>query len=395
MRIFHYHQRMKLEDGGVVRAVMDLCGALAEAGHEITLMTPYVNDLPDTWIRGHNGCPRVVPLGKLRQPLNLLDRMTLQIIEEQLAQAQVLHLHEMWTTSNIQLRKIAERLQVPHVYSVHGMLNDWCLAEKRLKKSLYLGLVGRQLLEQASAVHCTAAAELQQAQRQFSSGRGIVIPLALDFGQFINLPGPQLAEEEFPSLKTDQFKVLLMSRLHHVKGVEYLLHALKQLSDAGQKCQVFIAGTGEQKYEQELHSLVDQLDLNDSVHFLGFVSGQLKISLLEACDGFVLPTTGENFGFVLFEALAAGRPVITTQGPCTWPELASSGGAMIVQQEASAIADAIEELAGNASRRVIMGQSGRAWVRNHLSGERILHMYEQMYERVIQENEQTLIKHAA
>jgi len=386
MKIIHYHMNMRLEQGGIVRAVIDLCGALAAAGHDVTLLSPSVADLPKKWMKGTSGYPRVIHLDNLQSPLQLFNRATLQIIEEQLAQAQVLHLHGMWTTSNVQLMKIATRLHIPYIYSIHGMLNDWCLAEKRIKKEFYLGLFGRRILKHAAAVHCTAQAELQQAQRQFPVGQGIVIPLAFDFDEFINLPGSKPAEEAYPSLETDQFKVLLMSRLHHVKGVEYLLTALKQLRDTGQMCQVYIAGTGEEKYEQKLRAMVRRLKLNDSVHFLGFVTGQLKVALFEACDAFVLPTTGENFGFVLFEALAAGLPVITTQGPCTWPELELSGGAVIVQQKASAIAEAITSLAKDAPRRELMGQAGRAWVRENLSGERILQDYEQLYERVIHEH---------
>ena len=39
MKIVHYHNMMRLKAGGVVRAVLDLSTALAEAGHEVTLLT--------------------------------------------------------------------------------------------------------------------------------------------------------------------------------------------------------------------------------------------------------------------------------------------------------------------------------------------------------------------
>ena len=51
--------------------------------------------------------------------------------------------------------------------SVHGMLDDWSMAQRRLKKRLFLALAGNRLLRGAAAVHCTAQAELEQARRWF------------------------------------------------------------------------------------------------------------------------------------------------------------------------------------------------------------------------------------
>jgi glycosyltransferase involved in cell wall biosynthesis len=66
------------------------------------------------------------------------------------------------------------------------------------------------------------------------------------------------------------------------------------------------------------------------VAFPGPVSGTTKVSLFQWADLFVLPTHEENWGIVLFEALAAGTPVVTTRGVDVWQELEQTGAATVI-----------------------------------------------------------------
>ena len=112
------------------------------------------------------------------------------------------------------------------------------------------------------------------------------------------------------------------------------------------------------------------------------MSGRDKLSLYEAADVFVLPTFQENWGFVLVESLACGTPVITTRAVDIWPELQSSGGAVIVDATPDATAAAISELLGDRARLEAMGPKGRAWVLDNLNVDRVLDRYEQLYRGV-------------
>jgi glycosyltransferase involved in cell wall biosynthesis len=108
------------------------------------------------------------------------------------------------------------------------------------------------------------------------------------------------------------------------------------------------------------------------------VIGREKVSLYQACDLFVLPTSQENFGFVLYEALAAGTTLITTRGVDTWPEL-EEAGATITEQHAPTLADAIEGLTGDAENLRQLGQAGRDWVFINLRPDRIVQLFERFY----------------
>ena len=384
MKIVQYMSRMKLEDGGVVRAVLDLCGALAARGHDVTLLACDSSDVPLTWHSGGDGLPRVHtvqgrsgPLPRLTQPATLDAQRIIQ-------QADVLHLHVPWDPICIQLGRIARQAGVPYLVGIHGMLDDWSMKQKSLKKRLYLAIKGRRFLEQAAAVHCTAQAEREQSEKWYPKGRPVVLPLIFDLEEYIDLPGPELARQAFASVipSTDEPVLLFLSRLHPKKRVDLLIEAAGELRRRGVSFKLLIAGTGDEPYEAQLRQLVKERALTEQIAFVGFVTGKEKVSLYQAAHLFVLPTHQENWGFVLLESLACGTPVITTKGVDIWPELESTGGAVIADASPDAIADAIVALLSDDPRRQSMGVKGRDWVLRNLTVEHVLDRYEQLYREI-------------
>jgi glycosyltransferase involved in cell wall biosynthesis len=173
---------------------------------------------------------------------------------------------------------------------------------------------------------------------------------------------------------------LFLSRLHPKKGVEHLIDAARLLQDRGRPHQVLIAGTGPEDYERVLRDLVRRRGIEGLVSFLGMVVGEDKISLYQASTVFALPTSQENFGFVFYEALAAGCPVITTRGVDTWPELARAG-ATIIDQDARQLADAIDHITRDREQREQLGTRGRGWVLENLDPASLTHRYAEFYAR--------------
>ena len=384
MKIVQYLSRVRLADGGVVRAVLDLCEVLAARGHEVTLLTVDPSDVPKSWLAGKPGQPRIDRIERKLAPLPRLRRASLEQARREIEQAGVVHLHVPWDPICLQLARLARQSSIPYVVSLHGMLDDWCMAQNGVKKRLFLALAGRRFLERATAVHCTAQAERDQSSKWYACGRPVVVPLIFGLLEYQDLPGPELARQKFCSALVDPNKpvVLYLSRLHPKKGLELLIEAAARLRDDGLALNLLIAGTGEPQYEQRLRQLVRQHQLSDRVAFLGFVSGREKVSLYQGADVFVLPTSQENWGFVLLESLAAATPVVTTKGVDIWSELQSSGAAVIVDSAPEAIASAVAELLGDPGRRRVMAQKGRAWALEHLQVDRVAGHFEHLYRRV-------------
>lgn len=379
MHIAHAMSRFRLADGGVVRAVLDMAAIMARRGDQLRLITWDATDIPEEWKQGAPNLPRVIEIEPPRGPLGLPTRNQINRFTEALDGTQVLHLHTPWEPANIPFARAALRRGVPYVLTVHGMLDDWCMAQKTLKKRVYLAMGARRMLERAAVVHCTAQAELDQAKRWFPRGRGIVIPLVFDLEPFRSLPGPRAAHEAIPASRSGDPIVLFLSRLHPKKRVDVVIDMARVLKSQGVRVKTIIAGSGEPAYESQLRSQIERDGLQDSVHLVGLVTGEAKVSLFEAASVFVLPTSQENFGFVLVEAMAAGTPVITTRGVDIWPELTESGGAIIADADASTFAREVAGLLSDDPRRAEMSEQARSWVMREFDGPALVDRFAHMY----------------
>lgn len=381
LHCLHYLDAIREERGGVVRAVLDLVGGLADAGAEVTLLTGDATDAPSAWVDGRPGKPKVVTIRRAMTPLLAVGGADRAVVGEHLTAADVLHLHTPWDRYNVALAAAARRLGLPYVVSAHGMLDDWCMAQKTAKKRLYLQAVGRRMLRNAYAVHCTAEGEQRQALPLIPGAAGRVVPLLLDLAPYANPPGTDLAQREFPSLATEDPKLLFLSRLHPKKGVERLIRVAATLRERGIPVELFLAGPGDDSYVDQLKKLANKVGVEQQTHFLGMVRGELKLSLYQACDLFVLPTSQENFGIVLAEAMASGLPTVTTHGVDIAPEL-EQHGAVIVSDVATGdeqeLADAITRLLDAPSPETFNARM-RAGVLEWLDPPRVIAGYLDLY----------------
>ncbi|MFO0830253.1 MAG: glycosyltransferase [Phycisphaerales bacterium] len=374
MRILHYLPSLDTTRGGPVRAVFDLARGLAGLGHQVTLTTLEVGDGP----RDSQGVA-LVDLGGPMVGARNLTAPQFAHAKQLIGSHDVLHVHGVWNYSNVQLTRWAHRTGKPYLLSPRGMLDEWSMQQRHIKKRMYLLLAGRAMLERAAAVHCTAEGELLQSRRWFPRGHGVVLPNFLDLNPFRRAPGPAEALSRFPTLGGGRRRVLFLSRLHYKKGADVFLEAAAIATRAGVDATWVLAGSGDAPYEKQMRDLAASLGLTDRVVFTGHVGGTLKVSLYQACELFALPTSQENFGFVFPESLACGTPVVTTKGVDIWPELEASGGSLVVERSAAAFARAVGDLLGDDERRLTMGTAGKTWVFQRFDERRLIGEFDAVY----------------
>jgi glycosyltransferase involved in cell wall biosynthesis len=139
-----------------------------------------------------------------------------------------------------------------------------------------------------------------------------VIPNGVDFEKFqIAVPEPKLKElRERLGLKGDERVVISISRLVEKNGLRYLLLAFKILRDELKRVKLLLVGEGPES--KILTRLSSQLDLGNSVLFLGNIKHDNLPAYLQLADVFVRPSLSEGLGNAFLEAMAAGVPVIGT-----------------------------------------------------------------------------------
>jgi len=108
--------------------------------------------------------------------------------------------------------------------------------------------------------------------------------------------------------------IMTLARLvasERYKGVDEVLETMPALLGSEPKLKYLIAGDGDDR--ARLLAKAHALGLADKVVFAGMVSEAEKANTFRLADAFVMPGTGEGFGFVFLEALACGIPVVGSQ----------------------------------------------------------------------------------
>jgi glycosyltransferase involved in cell wall biosynthesis len=389
MHVLHYVHSTDTTHGGVPRFVLDASRVMADRGHRSTILTWDTTHTPKTWIPARDGGARgddstdpvaiQIPTPSIRS--QFFSSGDMRRVREFLLGVDVIHLHCIWSPSSMQVAAAAREMNIPYVVSSHGMLDDWSMSQSALKKRAYLSLAGRYFLDKAAVVHTTAQAELDQSKKWFPKGHEVVIPYLMDLEPYRELPGAEIAKRRFHQLRDDVPNILFLSRLHVKKGIEHLIRAAAELNERGVDANFIIAGTGfDPAYTSSLERMVRTMGLSKMIHFVGHVVGAEKISLYEACDLFVLPTSQENFGLVLTEAMACGTPVITTKGVDIWRDIQASGGGSIVDQDATSIADEIQRLVESPATLESMAMNARPWVMTTFDEKALSRGYESLYQ---------------
>lgn len=386
LRILHVHRNLKLAKGGVVRFVIDLASALASE-HDVKVVSPDLSDMPREW--NSAGAPRGEEMHRPTLPMDVLSSGAIAKVLPLIEWCDVAHFHGAWMPMNIQLAAQCRRMRKSYIASPHGMLDDWCMSQARLKKRVFHALAGRKFFACAAAVHCTAQAELEQSSRWFPRALGVVIPPLVDLSPYRDLPGAELWQREHDAKRgggiageeAGRATVLFLSRLHPKKRPDILIDAAAVLRERGMDVNVVLAGPGDEPYVASLREKARAMKVEDRIAFPGLVTGELKLSLYQSAGVFALPTSQENFGLVLAEAMACGTPVVTTRGVDIWPELESSGGAIVAEATADAFADVIAGLLSDRAKRDAMGEAARRHVFSWLDEASVLSRYVKMYSR--------------
>ncbi len=382
MKILHFFPSTRLTEGGTVRAAIDFCSVLARRGHEVTWLTCDDTDVPEDWRTTSSTTPKIAHLGDFEKSGKRISASQVKQAKKIIAAVDVVHIHAMWLTANPQIVKACDQLGIPWVISIHGMLDDWCMNQRGIKKQLYLATAGRRLNRNATTFLCTAEEEKRQASKWLKHSNIAVIPYIVDLSPYDQVPTPQEAIEMYG--ETEEPTVLFLSRIHEKKSIETLIDAAAILKKRNFPIRILIAGTGESSYEDTLKRRAEKAGVSGEIQFLGMVVGSLKLSLYAMADLFALPTQQENFGLVYPEAMLCQTATVGTKGTDIWREL-EEGGAIIEERTPKAFANVIENISQDKEQLVEMGKAGRAHILKWLDTDTVASKYEEMYQNATNE----------
>jgi glycosyltransferase involved in cell wall biosynthesis len=205
----------------------------------------------------------------------------------------------------------------------------------------------------------------------------VVIPFGVDLDAFALRAGEVDAAQRLRQRHGERF-VLFLGVLRPYKGLEVLVRAMQRVDG-----HLVIAGRGEWP---ALEALVRQLDLQRRVTFLGEVSEVERRLLLHACDVVTLPSLDrrEAFGIVQLEAMACGKPVMSSDLPTGVRSVNAHGhtGWLVPPGDADALARALNMLLEDDHLRATLGKTARERVEREFTAERMIARTLALYDEV-------------
>jgi colanic acid/amylovoran biosynthesis glycosyltransferase len=157
-------------------------------------------------------------------------------------------------------------------------------------------------------------------------------------------------------------RLVCVARLEEQKAHLILIAAARRLHEAGVDFEIVLIGDGSMR--SRIEEEIRDLGLQRQIRITGWLSGERVKSELAAARALILPSFAENLPVVIMEAMASGRPVISTH-VAGIPELVipQETGWLVPASDVGALAGAMQEvLAESAEKLTEMGLRGRARV---------------------------------
>lgn len=169
----------------------------------------------------------------------------------------------------------------------------------------------------------------------------------------------------------DRYCIGTIGRYEERKGHETLIRAMVRVREEFPTACLKIAGHDPWGYGQVLRRMIAELELQDHVELLGFVSD--KDAFFSAIDVFAFASRSEGFGIVVLEAMYAGKPPIVSDiAPLKHIIAPGSSGLVARPDDAASFAEAIISLFRDREYLRRMGAEAMRHVRAEFSGARMV-----------------------
>ena len=287
------------------------------------------------------------------------------------------HIHAHFGTNSAAIAMLASQISgIPYSFTAHG--------SEEFIKAAWLSLDLK--LEHAAFAVCVSAfgrSQLMLWSRPDQWRKIAIVHCGLDSAFFkgaIHPPPPAP-------------RLVCVGRLDENKAQIILVAAARRLHDAGIHCEIVLVGDGPMRHHVE--DAIRRAGLQREVTITGWVSGDRVKAEIEAARILVLPSLSENMPVVIMEALAMGRPVISTY-VAGIPELVQPGktGWLIPAGDEVALAEVMREaLATPMEHLATMGLAGRVHIIEHHDTLKEAVKLKKLFEAGISDNSNSSLLH--
>jgi glycosyltransferase involved in cell wall biosynthesis len=363
MRILNVTQSYApfFEFGGPPVKVRALSEELARRGHQVTVLTAdwklearFPDGLapagtarsPFGWRHDENGVQSIYLPTWMHYRALSWNPAVKRFARARLQNFDVVHIFGLYDLLGPAIAEQCRTLKIPYVIEPIGMFLP--IVRSFWKKRVYQSLFGRKMIDGARFLIATSEQEADELasggiprKKVFLRRNGVEVPAELP------ARGAFRAKHGIPH---DAKMILFLGRLSKKKSPDLLLEAFATLDTEllrRKDVRLVYAGPDDEGLQASLSQSAARLGIHSRVTFTGLLFDTAKWEAYRDSDVFVLPSQNENFGNTAAEAVAAGTPVIVTEGCGVAPLLAGTAG-IVVPHDAGAISHALTSLLTDA-----------------------------------------------
>ena len=361
----------------------NLCKHLEEKGIEIHDLALYGDN--SHYCKNTKMAKR--PFGIL--PAKIGDIFSPSIISEIQKNYDVIHLQgAFWSFIPLQaiIWKKVLHIKTPMIMTTHAYIPE---KQKMLISALKEAFRNFDLDMILNGIKCLPYRRLDKVLCQSELERKFVVEtFKLDEQKAVTIPnGIDLRRYEIPtynfkeknSLKR-KFMILYVGQLIKMKGIPYLFQAIKILKTKGLDCDLVLVSYNP---KEDVLTEARSLGIEENVRMFKKLPEDDLISAYKSCDVFVLPSLSEGLPTVLLEAMAAKKPVVSTNVSGV-PYLLKDGknGLMVNPRDPEALADRIERLLTDSKLYHEIAENGYQTVLQKYSWDKVTDMIVEQYKSV-------------
>lgn len=347
MQVTHaFHQRgiqIKIVDvnpffypymGGIEHRMHKLAKELASRGHDVTILT---GQLPDTELEeespdGYHIKRLPSHLINVYNPPYISSKGVLEALNE--LDADIVNCNYRWAPS---YNKAMRAYKGKKIYTCHNTWGEgvgWQQIPSKLNDEMFV----RTLKTYDHVIIVTEYHRQAMLDHGIPNDKIDVVNVCMDKYPIIE----DCPEGDF---------ILSLGRLVKVKGLEYLIEAMKDVD-----YKLVLCGKGPE--EDNLRKLITKYNLWDRIEMKGYVSEEEKFRLQSTCKFNVMPSIHDSCPTVAIEAMTYGRPIIHSDADGL-PYTVQDGGIKVKCRDSKGLADAMNELLQDDERRHELAKRAR------------------------------------
>ena len=355
MRILHLAKYYWPRSGGMARVVQDLAEAVGEMGHHVEVVAV------ERFLDRHTGPRSAIRVTRAYSFGTVGAEIAPGYLRAAWRSADLIHVHHPHALADVV--SLLSFGRTPIVVTQHA--DNPHAIQRPLAR---LVLQRARAIVVPSQAHIAMCCELAGAESKVS-----VIPFGIDTRRWEVVPAP---------VPGNPPRAIFIGPIVRWKGVDILLRALERTPG------LFLDVIGSGPDLNRVRTLSQALAVQDRVRWFGEYPDEDLPRRMADADFLVLPSTTveEKFGLVVLEAMAAGRPVITTAVPSGVREVnvPNQTGFEVPVRDVDALASAMQRLAGDALLRERLGRAGHTRVREHFSREEMARRHLALYAEVLE-----------